>query len=400
MKLIFDLALRDLLRERIHLICNIAVLAGVLVPLMVVFGVKNGVYDALIGRLLADPATLRIDTTGNTVFTAEDAAEVRGWAETGFVTPKTRSIFDFVNVRLDGAIEKRDALLVPSGAGDPTLPEGLQLGPRDAVVSANLARQLDITEGAAIQIFTQASERPRQLMLPLTVVAILPDARAQGRSVFADIEVLDLVEAFYDEYALPEYGITAGRDIAGRTAEFEGLRVFASEITTLATLQSRIEDRFGVRTEARTAEVSGVLSLGRNLDLALLLTAGVASIGLAAALVFGFWGEVARKKQVIAALALMGIGGRRLWLFPVIQAVISGLAGLAVSFGLFLLAGGVAERLFESGLADEGGLVVLTGTQIAAICALVLGFVALTALFAARSASKIDPAAVLREGAT
>ncbi|MCV6592382.1 MAG: ABC transporter permease [Silicimonas sp.] len=400
MKLVFDLALRDLLRERIHLICNIAVLAGVLVPLLVVFGVKNGIFDALITRLLNDPATLRIETTGNSAFTTADVAEVAGWAETGFAVAKTRSVFDFVNIRHEGAIEKKDAVLVPSGTGDPTLPEGLALDPGQAVVSANLARQLDLKAGDPVQIFTQAEDRPRQLMLPLTIVAVLPDARAAGRSIFAPIETLDLVEAFYDEYALPDHGITAGRDLAGRAPEFEGLRVFARDIHSLAALQSRIETRFSVRTEARTAEVTGVLGLGRNLNLALLLTAGVASLGLAAALIFGFWGEVARKRQTLAALALLGIGADRLWLFPVVQALASGLAGLIASFAIFLIAGQVAERLFDTGLTEEGGLVILTFAQAAGISALVLGFVSVTAFFAARAAARVDPAEVLREGAT
>lgn len=112
MKLLASLALKDLLRERMQLLCNVAVLAGVLVPLLVLLGVKNGVYDALIGRLLSDPAALQIDTSGNQSFRAEDAEEVRGWPEAGFVTLKTRSLFDFVNVREVGGRGKRDAILV------------------------------------------------------------------------------------------------------------------------------------------------------------------------------------------------------------------------------------------------------------------------------------------------
>lgn len=213
MILTIGLAIRDLWHQKIHLICNVAVLAGVLVPLLVLFGVKNGIYDAMIGRLLSNPATLQIDTSGNDVFSRADAETVRSWPETGFVTLKTRSLFDYVNVRLDGGREKRDALLIPSGTGDPNLPEGLELGPNDVVVSAGLSRQLGIEPGARLQVITQAEDRPRQLALMLDVVAVLPDANASGRSVLARIEVLDLVEAFYDAYALPDHGIVAGRPL-------------------------------------------------------------------------------------------------------------------------------------------------------------------------------------------
>ena len=155
-----------------------------------------------------------------------------------------------------------------------------------------------------------------------------------------------------------------------------------------------------MQTEARTAEVSGILALGRNLDVALMLTAGVASLGLAAALIFGFWGEVARKRHTLAVLALMGIRPNKLWLFPVVQALVSGVAGLFVSFALFIIAGRIAEGLFDSGLTEENGLVVLSFANVFAIIAVTLAFVGLSSFFAARSAARVDPADVLRDAAT
>jgi len=237
------------------------------------------------------------------------------------------------------------------------------------------------------------------MRLQLKVSAVLPAENVTGRAVLAELEVLDLVEAFYDAYALPEYGITQGKPLADRVPVFEGLRVYAASLEDLAPLQNRIETHFGISTEARTAEVQGVLSLGRNLNLALLLTAAVASLGLAAALVFGFWGEVQRKRHVLASLALMGLGGQRLWLFPLIQALVSAALALLVSFGIFGLAALVAERLFDTGGA-AGNLVDITVMQAVSISALVTAFVAFSALMAAWSALKIDPATVLREGAT
>ncbi|WP_138469535.1 ABC transporter permease [Poseidonocella sp. HB161398] len=397
MRNVVFLALRALRHDRIHVICNIAILAGVLVPLLVLFGVKNGVYDTLIGRLLSNPATLQIDTSGNAAFTEADAAEIRGWPETGFVTLKTRSIFDFVNVRAVGGTQRRDALLVPSGPGDPNLPAGLDLAPGRAAISAGLATQLGLAQGDRIEIFTQAEDRPRQLRLELAVAAVLPADRMSGRSVLATLEALDLVEAFYDGYALPDHGIEAGRALASRQPVFEGMRAYAARLEDLAGLQARIETRFGIGTEARTREVESVLGLGRNLDIALGLTVAVACIGLSAALVFGFWGEVARKRRLLAVLALMGLGGRSLWLFPVVQALVSAALGLAVSFGLYLLAALAAQQLFAPG-AETGRLAQIAPWQAAAICLAVLAFVAAASLFAARAAARVDPAEVLREG--
>lgn len=398
MILTMRLALRDLFFAKTYLICNVAVLAGVLVPLMVLFGVKNGVYDALVGQLMSNPRSLQIDTAGNASFSVTDAETVRQFEGAGFVTLKTRSQFDFVNVRLSGGRQKRDAILVPSGAGDPNLPDNVSLVNGSAAVSAQLAEQLGITPGDTIDVITQAEDRPRQMRIPLTVAMVLPESGVRGRAVLADIAVLDVVEAFYDAYALPEYGITQGKPLSSRTPDFEGLRVYAASLEELAPLQNRIETAFGIGTEARTAEVETVLRLGRNLNLALLLTATVASLGLAAALIFGFWGDVQRKRQLLAVLSLMGLGGRWLWLYPVVQALVCAVIALGVSFGLLIVAGWAAEAMFDTGLA-AGALVRISGGQVAAIILCVIGFVVAASMFAARAALRTDPATVLREGA-
>lgn len=396
MRLVIWLALRDLLRDRVHLICNVAVLAGVLVPLLVLFGVKNGVYQALIGRLLDNPATMQIDTAGNSAFGEADIAEVRGWPQTAFATLKTRALFDYVNIRAVGGREKREAVLEPTGTGDPIL-GGAAFGPEDVAISAALADQLRLAVGSEVELVTQADDRPRQLRLTATVRLVAPAERLSGRVVLADIGKLDLIEAFYDSYALPDHGITAGKPLSERSPSFEGMRVFAGSLETVAPLQARIEQRFGLRTEARVAEIESTLALGRNLDLALALTATVAGMGLAASLIFGFWGEVARKRRMIATLGLLGLRPRLVSLFPLIQGFITAVAGLAVSFIAFLLAAAAAERLFGGGIADGGRLVVIGGRDAALICLGTLGFVTAAALFAARAAQRLDPASVLRE---
>lgn len=399
MTLLLELSLRDLLRDWVRFLCNVAVMAGVIVPLLVLFGVRNGVYDALIGRLLDNPATLQIDTRGNSSFTEADAETVRGWPETAFVTLKTRSLFDYVNVRARGGNTIREAVAAPTGEGDPMLAPQTGLQPGEAAVSAALAGQLGLTVGQEIDIVTQAPERPRQLVLGARVGLILPEDRASGRVILTELALLDLIEAFYDEYALPDHGITAGKPLAGRVADFEGLRAYADRLETLAPLQARIEAQFGIATEAATAQVAAVLGLGRNLGLALALTATVAAAGLAAALVFSFWAEVARKRRMIATLGLIGLDHRLIALFPVIQAAVTALAGLALSFALFGVAAMVAERLFETGLTEAGGLVRLSLAQALMISLGVFAFVLTASLAAARGALATDPAVVLRDDA-
>ncbi|MBK0326923.1 ABC transporter permease [Rhodobacteraceae bacterium F11138] len=396
--LILSLAWRDLMRDRFLLFCNVAAMVGILVPLLVLFGVKNGVYTALIGELLSDPANLQIDTQGNGSFSEADLAPLRDWPEIAFLTPKVRGQFDYMNVRAKGGRRFRPALVLPSGAGDPNLPPGLRLGQDQVAVSAQLARQLNLTQQAELELVSQAEGRPRQLVLPVKVAAILPESGVPGRAVLAPFPLLDLIEAFYDSYSLPEYGIVGTRALAERVTSYEGVRVYARNLEELAGLQARIETRLGIGTNARTREVEAVLGLGHKLNLALGLTAVLAALGLGAALVLGFWSDVSRKKPVLAGIALLGVPSRQLALFPVIQAVVTSGLGLAISFALYLAAGRVAAALFGQNLPAGRDLTLIAPAQGLLICVSVLALVLGAAGFAAWSAQRLDPASVLRDG--
>ncbi|MDK3075223.1 ABC transporter permease [Sedimentitalea sp. JM2-8] len=396
--LIVRLAWRDLIRDRFFLFCNTAVMVGILVPLLVLFGVKNGVYSALIGEMLADPANRQIDTQGNASLTDADLAPLRDWSEIAFMTPKVRGQFDYMNVRVVDGRRMHPALILPSGEGDPTLPAGAVLGEGEVAVSAQLAAQLNLKTGTGLQLISQAEGRPRQLVLPVTVAMILPETAVSGRSVLAPYPMLDLIEAFYESYSLPDYGIEGARDLASRIPSYEGVRVYADRLEDLAGLQARLERQLGIATSARTRDVESLLGLGRKLDLALGLTAALAALGLGAALLLGFWSDVGRKKTVLAGIALLGVPAARLALFPIVQALLTAVLGLALSFLLYLVAGRAASTLFGQGFPEGAALAIITLPQGVTICAAVLGLVACAAGVAAWTVQRLDPASVLREG--
>ncbi|SFT67136.1 ABC transporter permease family protein [Sedimentitalea nanhaiensis] len=396
--LIVTLAWRDLMRDRFFLWCNVAVMVGILVPLLVLFGVKNGVYTALIGEMLADPANRQIDTQGNASFDRGDLVAMRDWPEIAFMTPKVRGQFDYMNVRAKGGRRMRPALIIPTGSGDPTLPPETQIDPDQVAVSAQLAAQLDLATGSQLELISQAEGRPKQLVLPVTVAVVLPETAVSGRAVLTPFAMLDLIEAFYDSYSLPDFGIKGTRDLSERVDSYEGVRIYARRLEDLAALQARIERHLSIGTTARTRDVESLLGLGRKLNLALGLTAGLAALGLGAALVLGFWSDVSRKKVVLAGIALLGVPSRQLALFPVVQALITSLFGLTISFMFYLIAGQIAAELFGQGLPGEAGLTRITLPQGLAICTGVLMLVLGAAGVAAWSAQRLDPASVLREG--
>ena len=396
--LIVTLAWRDLLRDRFFLLCNVAVMVGILVPLLVLFGVKNGVYSALIGEMLADPANLQIDTAGNATLSEADIAPLRNWAEIAFITPKVRGQFDYMNVRAKDGRRIRAALIIPTGKGDPTLPPGASLEQGQVAVSAQLAAQLELSEGMELQLISQAEDRPKQLVLSMTVGHVLTERATAGRAVLAPFETLDLIEAFYDSYSLPDHGITGTKNLSERIPAYAGVRAYARRLEDLAALQSKMERQLGLATTAKTRDVESLLGLGRKLNLALAGTSVLAAIGLGSALILGFWSDVARKRVVLASISLLGVPGRQLAFFVIVQAATTAAMGLFLSFVLYALAGQGASALFGQGLPGDAPLAMISVGQGIGIIAAVLGLVLFASAAAAWSAQRLDPASVLREG--
>ncbi|MDE2913958.1 MAG: ABC transporter permease [Paracoccaceae bacterium] len=389
------IALASLWHERIHLFCNVAILAGALVPLLVLFGVKSGIYRALLDDLLSDPNLLHVTTQGDNAFSEDDRAEIAGWPEAAFVALKTRAISDNALIQRPGGDRIAQATLVPSGPGDPLLSDGAKVSEGQVAVSRRLSEQLTIESGAGIRIVAR-SERRGPLLLDATVVDILEPDEMKGYAVLMTPVEMDLIEAYYDGYALPEFGLAEGRPLAERTTSFEGLRLYARGLRDVAALEARIQDRFGVRTHSRALDIEGVLALGRNLDLAFLLIASTAVVGLGAALLFSFWAEVDRKRRVLATLMLVGLRRREIALVPLVQAFAIGVAGILGAFVLFWAAAFIADAMFADRM--PGGKSVIELSALAALLAVLLplAIVLAAALFAVRTALGIDPAITLR----
>ncbi len=388
-------ALAALWHERVHLFCNVAMLAGTLVPLLVLFGVKSGIYQALLDDLLSDPNLLHIATRGDNAFAEEDGLEVAGWPEAAFVALKTRAISDDALVQRPGADRIAQATLVPSGPGDPLLPDGAAVTAGRVAVSHRLAEKLTISEGDGIRLVAR-TERRRPLVREVAVVGILEPSAMRGDAVLMTPREMDMIEAYYDGYALPDAGLPDGRDLSGRTTSFEGLRLYARELRDVAKLEVRIQDRFGVGTHSRAPEIEGVLGLGRNLDLAFLLIAGTAVVGLAAALLFSFWAEVDRKRRDLATLMLVGLGRRDVAAVPLIQAFVIGAIGIFAAFLLFWVAASVADAMFADRMPGGRSVVALDVRAAFLAVVLPLGIVLAASLFAVRTALGIDPAITLR----
>ncbi|MEM7423239.1 MAG: ABC transporter permease [Pseudomonadota bacterium] len=398
------LAARDLIREPVHVLCVISMIAGVLAPLMLLMAIRAGVMENVVGTLRDDPNARRIDIVGNHSFGPAELADLRSWPEVAMAVPQERSIARRVSLRPPGARRFLDVVLVPTAGGDPLLPPDTLLGPREIAVSASLAERADIAVGATLNLRATRGDPPNaRLAVDLTVSHILPRGSLQGLSALTPGAFTGRVEAFFDGYALPDLGVQSGDDVATRTERFESFRLFAKDIRDVVALESRVEQRLDVIVRSRAGEIEALLRLFTNVGIALSVLLVCAGLGLAAALTALFWSSVERKQLTLSILALVGAPPGRMAIYPVAQSVMYAVAGVTLSLIVFLVGAAALNTIFADAFASLGGAegaIVPINPVILAGTALVTVLIALIASsVAAWRAARIEPATVIRSGA-
>ena len=323
------LGLADLRHERLMAICQGLALAAVLAPLLILYGLKHGIVTGTLAALREQPANREILVLGNNRLSAVELAALRGLPEVGFLVPKPRSFARTLYIeRRDGTLRGLfEADLIPTAAGDPLL-----AGP---ALAASLATRMQLRVGDTVTGSAVRGEMrgtPERLTFTFTVARILKEGLIGRRSALLAYPTLDRIEAFLDGYALPELGIAAGLPLAARPDEVESLRLYAGAIEAVPALSAKLQaPPFALDVRAEVDRIEAVQALDRNLRAVFSWLALIGGSGYLAALGTNVWANVARKREALSIVRLLGGSSAMLIAFPVVQALCIALLGFALA---------------------------------------------------------------------
>lgn len=389
----------ELWHERWIAWCSACVLAAALSPLLVLWGLEQGVIGTLIDRLERDPVMRQVLPDGAAArrFDAAWFERVRGWPGVAFTMPNTRAIANQVDAFADGAEAPLRIDLLPTADGDPLLAGGAVPAGTSVVLSATAARRLRLAAGSRITLALERLRdgRAEHAAVVLDVAGVLPEGRSERAEALAALPLLEAVQAWRDGYTVPAWH-AEGNGPPPVARDHALFRLYARSIRDVAPLAARLESE-GVPVFTRAREIESTLGLQRNLRAILALTAAVVVAGAAAAVVALQMAALQRKRREHALLKLTGHG--RAWLVGVasLGALAVALAGVLLSFVVYAAMSAVINHRFAAHLAATESTMRLDAASVVAAVAGTVLVAVLPAAWGGWRAARVDAADELRE---
>jgi hypothetical protein len=239
------LAWEDYRHEWIVSGCSVLALAAVLIPLLVLFGLKYGIITNLLDPLTENPRYREIAPLTSGRFAPDWFERMAARDEIEFVVPRTRALAASIKLRAPNADVGRiiDAELIPSGPDDPVLSTSTEepVGFRDVVLSAGAAEKLRVDRGAHVEgvLSRTRHDNLETVRLPMTVVGVAPRAGFTRDGVFVSQDLIVAVEDFLDGRAVPALGWD-GDAPRNSARDFAGFRMYARNLDDVAPLRAAL----------------------------------------------------------------------------------------------------------------------------------------------------------------
>lgn len=350
------LAMRDYFHEWVMSGCYVLALAAVLLPLLVMFGLKTGIISNLLSPLKEDPRYRQIVPGSSGHYDTAWFEAMQQRPDVAFLIPRTRTIAATIRLRVPDSEVGRiiDVELIPSGPGDPALARDTAepRGYGDVVLSADAAEKLGIKSGDSMEgiISRIYQDNPETAILPLTVAGIANAAAFSRDGLFVSIELLTAVEDFRDGRAVKKLGWT-GSQPPDQAREYSGFRMYARGLDDVAGLHTELLGQ-GIDVRTRAADIEMVNKLDRNLSIVYWIVAIIAAGGFFVSFTSSTWANVDRKSRDFSVLRLIGFRTKAIVWFPVLQATMTAFTGWLLASSIFFIVQAGLNGLFQSSLGD------------------------------------------------
>lgn len=373
-------------------------LAAVLVPLLLIAGLKNGFIEGMLTQLRADPRNLEVIIIGNRALDNAWFQTVSAAPAAGFVIPNTRSLSATITLANATGGLIGDVQMIPTAAGDPLLGDlPAPTADGDVILSAATARKLGVGAGDSVRAAVQRrmNGQDQASVRSLHVSAIAPETLATGDFAFVTLRLLVLSEDYRDGGA--ESIDAAGPDAAAlKNRTYASARLYARDLDDVEAL-GEIVEKTGVSVRLRSQQIAVVRTLDHGLNWVAGIIVLLGMVGLACSIAVSQWLGVERRRREISVLRLIGLTRANALVMLVAEALAVAACAFLVAGIVFLALAPLADTLIAAVEIIDGPICRLAPGQFLLLFAVTVLAGGLGALIGGARVLAIEPAECLRE---
>lgn len=373
-------------------------LAAVLVPLLLIAGLKTGFIEGMLTQLRADPRNLEVIIIGNRALDGTWFQTVSGSPAAGFVVPNTRSLSATITLANDQGGTIGDVQMIPTAAGDPLLGALSEPAKDDAVIlSAATARKLGVAAGDTIRAAVQRrmNGQDQASVRSLQVQAIAPENLATGDFAFVTLRLLVLSEDYRDG-GVERINGAAPDETALQSRAYASARLYARDLDQVEALAEAVE-KTGVSVRLRSQQIAVVRTLDHGLNWVAGIIVLLGMVGVACSIAVSQWLGVERRRREISVLRLIGLTRANALLMLVAEALVVAACAFLVACLVFLVLSPLADTLIAAVEIIDGPICRLGLGQFLLLFAVTVLAGGLGALIGGARVLAIEPAECLRE---
>lgn len=396
------LAYKELTFDRMMSICQIAAIASIIAPLLLLFSLRYGILEELKNNLMNDPKVLSLTLDTSYHLNENFFTQLQNNKHVGFVIPEITALNAIVDIKFPGGVKRVE--VIPTKVGDPIVvgssisyhTEDQALKNDEVFINESFAFQRDIRVGDQINVVVSRTQQGRRQAstLKMTVKGIINQRFVNDDCILVNMKVLDAIDYYRNGYdpAL----LTSGNYENDSERIYAKFRLYAKSLDDVTPLYYYlVEKRLNVTSKMR--DIENVKAIGSVLNFVFGVVASVSIVGGIIALAGLILSSLKARKRNIVLLRLMGQTYNDIYLIVIIESLIVATIGFVLAFMLYYLGSWVFNYYFESILVGS----VVSKLTLLHITGFLLGTFLLSAMVALIAAKfvilKVNISDVLRQ---
>ena len=353
--MLFKLAVRHLLFERMMTICQIAALACLMAPLLLLFSLRFGILQELQNQLLNDPKVLALTLDTSYRLDATFFKQLEQRPEVGFLVPQITALNALIDLKFPGTVARVSVL--PTKVGDPVvlrsgIPYEQDLANDEVLVSYDLAQARELSPGDSVTMVVSRIQNGKResVRTQLKIKGIVSERFVGDDSLLLNLDMVNAIDDYRNGFN--PVLLSDGSNVNTRPRLYAKFRLYAKDLEQVIPLYYYLVDQH-LNVSSKVREIENVKALAHVLNFIFGVIASVSLIGGALALTGLVLSALRASKRNFVLLRLMGQGQKGIYSVVLVEGMIISALGFILSLVLYSLGAGIFNTYFGTTLGGS-----------------------------------------------